>query len=87
MIVLILQNLDASNIENITSWKVYYRCQCAMAGVALVAALVIKPLPLIRPRRSDGCEVFLRMRTTRLCRGGMLILLLFVYFLYYLGEK
>ncbi|WAR00844.1 hypothetical protein MAR_025216 [Mya arenaria] len=66
---------------------VYYRCQCAMAGVAFVAALFIRPLSLATARRGDGCEVFLRVRDTRVCRGGMLIFLLFVYFIYYFGES
>ncbi|XP_053405240.1 uncharacterized protein LOC128558932 [Mercenaria mercenaria] len=76
-----------SEIEDMTEWETYYRCQLVPAGVAFIASLVITPLTLIKGRRTGDCAWFLRIRSTRVCRAGMLLLVVCVYFLYYLGES
>lgn len=78
---------NIQDIEDMTPWHTYYRCQLVPAGIALLVSLVITPLSLARTRHPGDCAWFLRIRTTRLCRSGMLMLLLSVYFLYYFGES
>lgn len=75
-----------NEIEDMTEWETYYRCQLVPAGVAFLASLVITPLALVKGRRPGDCAWFLRIRSTRICRPGMLFLVVSVYFLYYLGE-
>ncbi|KAL4227513.1 hypothetical protein ACF0H5_012957 [Mactra antiquata] len=78
---------SSEDIENMTEWKTYYICQVAPAGVAFIASLLINPLPLVTSRKSSDCAWCLRIRTTRLCRGGMLFVTVMMYFLYYFGES
>lgn len=83
-----LQPATSQNeIEDMTEWETYYRCQLVPAGVAFLASLVITPLALIKGRRHSDCAWFLRIRSTRICRPGMLFLVMCVYFLYYLGNR
>lgn len=82
-------SLDAdSTKDDITSlhrWTIFFYCQLVMAGVGVIASLVIKPLSLELGGRRLGCAWMLRIRDTHVCRGGMLLLLLAVYYIYYLG--
>ncbi|KAH3828238.1 uncharacterized protein LOC127881471 [Dreissena polymorpha] len=79
-------NTTQDDLLAMTSWPTYYQCQCAMAGVGFLASLVITPLDLATPRRGHECAWILRIRDSRVCRGGMFFFLLCVYFLYYFGE-
>ena len=75
------------DIEDMTHWHIYYKCVCAPAGVAFFTSIVITPLPLIKDHRHiRDCVDALKLRSLSFCRGGILILTLFVYGLYYFGK-
>lgn len=76
-----------ADIESMTPWTTYYRCELVPAGVAFFVSMLITPLPLARSRRAGDCAWFLRIRSTSLCRVGMLALVFAVYLLYYFGES
>lgn len=76
------------DIEDMTHWHIYFKCVCAPAGVAFFTSLVITPLPLIKDHRHiRDCVDALKLRSLSFCRGGILILTLLVYGLYYFGES